>query len=165
LLAGLALGLAACDKPVAGGRTTTPLVPGMRFPAAVLDRIGGGDDSQGWFAGKCLVLNIWATWCPPCRREMPSLQRLSKLLDPARFAVLGLSVDADRMLASEFLLQQGIAFHNFFDVDRQLSQHLGLTVYPETFVIAPQRKLLHRIAGQQEWDSPAMLSLLKASPP
>ena len=164
LLSALALGLSACDKPAVTGRADAALLPGSRFPATVLDHIAGGADAQGPFQGKKLVLNIWATWCPPCRQEMPSLDRLSKLLDPARFAVLGLSVDADHLLAAEFLVQQGIGFHNYFDPEGHLSQQLGLKVYPQTFVIAPDRKVLHSIAGQRTWDSPAMVSLLQASP-
>jgi thiol-disulfide isomerase/thioredoxin len=147
------------------GGEPTPLVPGSRFPAAVLDHIAGGNDAQGPFQGKWLVLNVWATWCPPCRREMPSLNRLSKQLDPARFAVVGLSVDADRLLASEFLMQHGIAFSNFFDPEGRLSQRLGIKVYPETFVIAPNRSVLRRVSGQQEWDSPTMVSMLEAIRP
>ena len=164
LLAAVALGLAACDKPALNARANATLVPGSRFPAMLLDHIAGGADAQGPFQGKKLVLNIWATWCPPCRQEMPSLDRLSKLLDPVRFAVLGLSVDADRLLAAEFLVQQGIGFRNYFDPEGHLSQQLSLKVYPQTFVIAPDRKVLHSIAGQREWDSPAMVSLLQASP-
>lgn len=161
LLAAVALGLAACDKAAPGARDYAPLLPGSRFPAAVLDHLAGGTDAQGPFVGKQLVLNIWATWCPPCRQEMPSLDRLSQLLDPAHFAVLGLSVDADRLLAAEFLVQQHIGFRNYFDPDGSLSQRLGLKVYPQTFVIAPDRLLLHSIAGQREWDSPTMLSLIQ----
>ncbi len=164
LLAGLALVLAGCDRVAAPEPADAALAPGQRFPAALLDRFGGGSDAQGPFAGKRLVLNIWATWCPPCRHEMPSLERLSKLLDPARFAVLGLSVDADRQLAAEFLVQQGIAFRNFFDPDGRLSHSLGLKVYPQTFVIAPDRLLQHRIAGQREWDSPTLRNLIQGSP-
>jgi thiol-disulfide isomerase/thioredoxin len=163
LLAAVALGLAACNKPPATQSAEAALVRGSRFPAALLDHIAGGSDAQGPFQGKQLVLNIWATWCPPCRREMPSLDRLSRLLDPERFAVLGLSVDADRLLAEEFLVQQHIGFRNYFDPDGSLSQGLGLKVYPQTFVIAPDRTLLHRIAGQREWDRPDMVSLLQGS--
>ena len=161
LLAALQLALAACDKPGPDARAGAPLVPGSRFPAPVLDHLSGGSDALGPLEGKWVVLNIWATWCLPCRSEMPSLERLSKKLDPQHFAVVGLSVDADTLLASEFLLQQGISFRNFFDPDGQWTQRLGLKVYPQTFVIAPDRSLLQRMAGQRAWDSPAMVSMLE----
>ncbi len=108
-----------------------------------------------------LVLNVWATWCPPCRREMPSLERLSRTLDPQRFAVIGLSTDQDEKLASEFLLQNQITFANFFDQSGKIAKQLGLKVYPETFVIAPDGTLVERIPGLREWDSAAMLAQLE----
>jgi len=113
--------------------------------------------------GKVLILNVWATWCPPCRREMPSLQRLSKTLDPERFVVLGLSTDQDERLATEFLMQNGITFFNFFDQNARLSREWELKVYPETFLIAQDGKLIRRIPGLREWDSPEMIAELEAA--
>lgn len=150
--------LAACNKqaPVAPA-----LVEGQAFPPTVLQFIARGNDSSQSLQGKLLVLNIWATWCPPCRREMPSLERLSKVLDPKRFAVIGLSTDADAILASEFLLQNGITFANFFDQNGKEARQLGMKVYPETFVIAPDRTLLRRMPGWHDWSSPDMVALLE----
>lgn len=108
-----------------------------------------------------LVLNIWATWCPPCRREMPGLDRLSQTLDPKRFAVIGLSTDEDALLASEFLIQNGITFTNFLDQKGKMSRQLGLQVYPETFVIAQDRTLVRRMTGLRDWSSPDMVSMLE----
>lgn len=163
LLACVSLGLAACDKP-ALVPASGPLVQGSRFPAPVLDHLSGGSDALGPLAGKWVVLNIWATWCAPCRNEMPGLERLSRRLDPRHFAVVGLSVDADTLLAAEFLVQQGITFGNFFDPDGQWAQRLGLTVYPETFVIAPDRSLVQRMTGQRDWDSPRWVRMLEELP-
>ena len=108
-----------------------------------------------------LVLNIWATWCPPCRREIPGLDRLSQTLDPKRFAVIGLSTDDDALLASEFLIQNGITFTNFFDQKGKMSRQLGLQVYPETFVIAQDRTLVRRMTGLRDWSSPDMVNMLE----
>lgn len=154
----LLLSLAACDKPASA---PPALVEGQAFPSSVLAFISRGNDSPRGLQGKLLVLNIWATWCPPCRREMPSLERLSKTLDPKRFAVIGLSTDADAILASEFLLQNGITFANFFDQNGKEARQLGMKVYPETFVIAPDRTLLRRMTGLHDWSSPDMVALLE----
>ena len=159
----LLLFLAACDKAPAPEEAL--LGQGQVFPSYVLDFISGGSDAAGPWQGKMLVLNVWATWCPPCRREMPGLDRLSKTLDPKRFAVVGLSIDADTLLASEFLMQHGITFSNFFDQNGTMSRPLGLKVYPETFVIAPDRTLVRRMTGLHEWDSPEMISLLQGLHP
>lgn len=154
----LLLSLAACDKPAS---LAPPLVEGQAFPSSVLEFISRGSDSPQSLQGKVLVLNIWATWCPPCRREMPSLDRLSKILDPNHFAVIGLSTDADAILASEFLMQNGISFANFFDRNGKEARQLGMKVYPETFVIGPDRTLLRRMTGLHDWSSPEMVSLLE----
>lgn len=150
--------LAACDKPA---QVAPPLVEGQAFPSSVLEFISRGSDSPQSLQGKFLILNIWATWCPPCRREMPSLDRLSKMLDPNHFAVIGLSTDADAILASEFLMQNGITFANFFDRNGKEVRQLGMKVYPETFVIAPDLTLLRRMTGLHDWSSPEMVSMLE----
>lgn len=151
--------LCACERTA----SEPGLAEGRPFPPLTLNFSSGNVLSTKAFQGKMLVLNVWATWCPPCRREMPSLERLSRTLDPERFAVLGLSTDADELLASEFLLQNGITFANFFDKNGKLAKQLGLKVYPETFVIAPDGTLVQRITGLREWDSPEMVAQLESA--
>lgn len=155
----LMVSLAACDKPAA--QVAPQLVEGQAFPSFMLDFISSGNDAAPSLYGKMLVLNIWATWCPPCRREMPGLDRLSKTLDPKRFAVIGLSTDDDALLTSEFLAQNGITFTNFLDQSGKMSRQLGLQVYPETFVIAQDHTLVRRMTGLQDWSSPDMVSMLE----
>jgi peroxiredoxin len=92
---------------------------------------------------------------------MPSLNRLSHLLDTQRFAVIGVSIDADPLLATEFLLQNGINFSNAQDINGKVARQIGLQSYPETFVIAPDRTLVRRLSGQHEWGSADMVTLLE----
>lgn len=154
----LIVSLAACGKPAAPA--ASHLVEGQAFPAFMLDFISDGNAVPS-FDGKMLILNIWATWCPPCRREMPGLDRLSQTLDPKRFAVIGLSTDDDALLASEFLAQNGITFTNLLDRKGKMSRQLGLQAYPETFVIAQDRTLLRRMTGLRDWSSPDMVGMLE----
>lgn len=151
--------VSACNKPESS--VPSPLIEGKAFPSFMLNYVLGESATKPAFQGKVLVLNVWATWCPPCRKEMPSLQRLSQTLDPKRFAVIGLSTDEDPLLATEFLAQGGITFSNFFDRNGQMSKRLGLKVYPETFLIAPDGVLVRRVTGLQDWSSPEMLVLLE----
>lgn len=151
--------VAACNKP--SSSFSQQLIEGQAFPSFMLDFVLGESAEKPAFQGKVLVLNVWATWCPPCRKEMPSLQRLSQTLDPKRFAVIGLSTDADALLATEFLAQGGVTFSNFFDQNGKMVKQLGLKVYPETFLIAPDGTLARRVTGLQDWSSPEMLVLLE----
>lgn len=160
IAAALALAaLSGCSKAPA---PKPEIAEGKPFPpiAMVNSSMNALEDSS--LRGKLLILNVWATWCPPCRREMPGLERLSKTLDPARFVVLGLSTDQDERLAAEFLMQNGITFFNFFDQDARLSREWNLKVYPETFLIAPDGTLIRRIPGLREWDSPEMIAELES---
>jgi thiol-disulfide isomerase/thioredoxin len=113
---------------------------------------------------KLVIAHFWATWCAPCRKEMPSLERLAQKLDPERFALLGVSVDEDRNLVREFKLKYAIQFARFIDIDMSLAKgHFGVTAFPETFIIGRDGKLLRHMMGEHEWDSPAMLQLLNDS--
>lgn len=138
-------------------------VEGRLFPHIKLDQSSDNILAARGFQGKMLVLNVWATWCPPCRREMPSLERLSRTLDANRFAVIGMSTDADERLAEEFLLKNGVTFANFFDKGGQVARQLGLKVYPETFLIAPDGTLVQRVPGMREWDSSEIVAELEAA--
>jgi thiol-disulfide isomerase/thioredoxin len=158
---------AALALAVMGGCSKAPppkpeITEGKPFPAISMASSSMNALEDPALRGKMLILNVWATWCPPCRREMPGLERLSKTLDPARYVVLGMSTDQDERLAAEFLTQNGITFFNFFDQNGRLSREWNLKVYPETFLIAPDGTLLRRIPGLREWDSPEMVAELES---
>jgi thiol-disulfide isomerase/thioredoxin len=160
--------LSACGKqavppysPAQSIPAPLQLVEGKAFPTVTLKTLSGGTVPLQSLQGKMLILNVWATWCPPCRREMPSLERLSKMLDPQQFAVLGLSTDGDELLATEFLSSNHISFGNYFDRNGKLVQKMGLKAYPETFLIAQDGTLVKRVLGQQDWSSPGMIEMLK----
>lgn len=138
------------------------LVEGRRFPALTLDNFDGSHESLEQYRGKLVVLNVWATWCAPCRQELPGLDRLSRRLDPARFAVIGLSVDAERDIAQEFLRERGITFKSYLDADAALAQRvLEIRVYPDTFIISPEGVLLKRIVGERDWDRSELPAILE----
>ena len=138
-------------------------VAGEIFPLSALDQITtiGGDEID--FKGKTLLINFWATWCAPCRSEMPDLQKLSDSLDAEHFAVIGISVDNDSNLIREFLLQYKINFRNFQDENFRLaSQQLGIKTYPETFIVSPRGIITRRISEAISKDQNIMKQLLEA---
>lgn len=119
---------------------------GENFPLQALESLPLLGDARPDLAGKTLLINFWATWCAPCREEMPLLQQLSDRLDPARYAVIGVAVDEDANLVREFLLQFEIRFTNFQDATGDLATtRLGLATFPQTFVVSPQGVITRRI--------------------
>lgn len=140
------------------------LVEGRRFPALTLTNFDGTHESLERYRGRLVILNVWATWCAPCRHELPGLERLHRKLDAERFAVVGLSVDTEGDIAQEYLLKHGITFKNFLDADAALVRRvLEVRVYPDTFILSPEGVLLRRIVGERDWDRPELVEILEAA--
>lgn len=110
--------------------------------------------------GQVVLLNFWASWCPPCVAEIPSLERLHQRLGPRGLYILGVSVDADRAAYESFLRDNKITFANYRDPDRRLSTLYGTFMYPETFIIDRQGRLVRKIIGPLEWDDPQVVEFL-----
>jgi thiol-disulfide isomerase/thioredoxin len=156
-LAALALAGAGC-----GVQRDGPL-PGQALPDLRLTGLDGSFLETRSLRGRVLVLNAWATWCPPCRREMPSLQRLSDAVAGKGVLVAGLTVDRDLNLVREFLLAHRIAFPQYVDPDMALANGvLRVVGFPETFVVAPDGRLAARLVGERAWDAPEMGRALEA---
>lgn len=154
-----AAGLLLAALLVAGchGSEPAPVGVGAPLPVLKLERLEGGTISSAQWRGRTVVLNLWATWCAPCRREMPALQALSNRLDPDRFQVVGLALDDDRNLVREFALQHAITFPLAVDPAGYTAHAvLGSRVLPDTFVVAPDGRLVDRVRGSAPWDSDAM---------
>jgi len=159
-LVGLAAALAAgC------GRHAGPAPVGERFPQlrlAALDapRPQGEPVPVLVPAGRDVVINVWATWCGPCRDEMASLARLAR--EAPEIEVVGLSVDADANLAREFVLKQGVRFANFSDPGGRVADHvLGVKALPHTFVVSRDGTLVARVTGPRDWADGETRRMLK----
>lgn len=113
--------------------------------------------------GKVLMINVWATWCGPCRHEMPSLQRLAQKLGSDRLELVGLSVDMDEHVVREYLIENKINFPSFLDRDQsEVNGVLGVRVFPSTFFVSPDGKLVKVIEGWREWDEPELAESIGA---
>lgn len=118
--------------------------------------------------GQVVLLNFWATWCPPCVAEMPSLERLHQRMNGRGLLVLGISVDADPAVYQNFLRQYEITFPNYRDPERAISTLYGTFMYPESYIIDRQGRLVRKFIGPLEWDDPQVLDFLNRvleSPP
>ena len=117
--------------------------------------------------GKVVVLNFWATWCPPCVEETPALNRLQKYIASRNGVVLGVAADEDPAAYEKFLRDQGVIFPTYRDPSTKdnhssIAQEYGTTMYPETYVIDRHGKIARKIIGFQQWDSPEMLAYFDA---
>ncbi|OFV97511.1 MAG: hypothetical protein A3F68_11540 [Acidobacteria bacterium RIFCSPLOWO2_12_FULL_54_10] len=108
--------------------------------------------------GKIVVLNFWATWCPPCIEEMPSLNRLSELYAERGVEVVAVSVDEDPDAYREFLRTNEIAFRTLRDPSRRTSELYGTYKLPESYIISKDGLLLNKIIGAADWTSQEMIS-------
>ena len=115
------------------------------------------------FKGKVILLNIWATWCVPCRKEMPTLDRLQAALGGVDFEVVPLSIDRKGMeVVNKFYDEIGIQhLSRFADPSNEAFQKLAIVGVPTTLLIDRQGRELGRLIGPSEWDSPDMIAFLK----
>jgi len=115
------------------------------------------------FRGKVLLLNIWATWCAPCRREMPTLERLQAELGGPDFEVVALSTDRKGLpVVKEFYEELGLhQLGMYVDASGKASRELSALGVPTTLLIDREGNELGRLAGPAEWDSPEMVSFIR----
>lgn len=110
--------------------------------------------------GKPLIINVWASWCGPCRAEMGSLERLSRRIGGKKLTVIGISTDDDAAAAAAFLQRSRVTFDNYLDRNLLLENMLGAKTIPLTVLIDAQGRVVKRINGYQEWDSPEALEMI-----
>jgi thiol-disulfide isomerase/thioredoxin len=112
------------------------------------------------FRGKPLIINVWASWCGPCREEMGSLERLSRLKGGQQFTVIGISTDDHPEAALVFVQKTKTSFSHFIDSRLVLENMLGADRLPLTVLVDAQGRVIEKIVGAREWDSPESLKLI-----
>lgn len=132
--------------------------PAQDFPLT----LAGKSEHLSDLKGKIVVLNFWATWCPPCVEETPSLNRLQKYIDSRGGIVLGVSVDEDGAAYEKFLKDQSVIFSTYRDATKKSASDYGTSIYPETYIIDRHGKIARKFVGAQQWDSPEMLAYFDA---
>ncbi|MEQ1515170.1 MAG: TlpA disulfide reductase family protein [Usitatibacteraceae bacterium] len=159
LLVGVvAVTISACER----GQNREDAVIGGEFPLVQLQGVDRADTQSATFRGKVLLVNVWATWCPPCRKEMPGLEHLHAQLDPARAAVIGLSVEDDSHQVSEWLRQSQITFPNYLDTGTPRAREaLRIASYPQTFLVGPDGRVIERFVGPRDWRDPKWIERIQ----
>jgi thiol-disulfide isomerase/thioredoxin len=112
--------------------------------------------------GKVVLLNFWATWCPPCREEIPSMMKLNSAMAGKPFQMVAISIDEGGKPAIEsFFKETGFFLPTYLDASGTSTKSYGVTGVPESFIIDKQGVLVKKIIGGFAWDSPEAVSFIE----
>ena len=150
----LALFLASCGQ---GPKVATV---GKPAPDFTLVDLQGKTWTLSELKGQVVFVNFWATWCPPCRAEMPSMQRLYTMLPKDNFKMLAILSQDDPALARNFAAKLGISMPILDDQANNIGPKYGLTGVPETFIVDKNGVLREKFIGPAQWDSPQYVQML-----
>ncbi len=163
LLLALAVGLSAsawaADPKLV---SLTPVTEPYPAPALRFKDLNGKQHDLADLKGKLVVVNFWATWCPPCRREMPSLERLNKRLGGRGLVVLAVAAGEDADTVREFLpkLKPAPSFPMLVDPDFSVMQSWNMRGLPTTFVIDPAGRVIYSAVGEREFAHETLIKRL-----
>lgn len=135
---------------------------GDSAPAFKVTTASGKSVTHKEFGGRVLLLNFWASWCPPCKEETPSMNQMAQTLGPKGLVVLGISVDEKEPAYRQFLASERVAFETALDPTSAISADYGTFKYPETYVIGRDGKVLRKFIGPRDWSSPELLKEIES---
>ncbi|HEB58618.1 MAG TPA: TlpA family protein disulfide reductase [Gammaproteobacteria bacterium] len=147
------------------GLLAGPLMAPIKEPFAAPDFVLTGEDGRTYrlsdYRGKVVVLNFWATWCPPCRFEMPAMERAWKKLRGSGVVILAINVGEDEDAIFEFFGNTPVTFPIPMDRRGEVVKAFHVTGLPTTYLVDPAGIVTHRAMGTREWDDAAMLAWLR----
>ena len=144
------------------GKGLTPLPDRPPAPDFVLMDMDGNQHQLSNYLGRVVIVNFWATWCPPCRAEMPSMQRAWEQLEKEGILMLGINVGEDEDTIFQFTANYPVAFPLLLDQDSKVINQWPVRGVPTTFVVDPKGRIAYRAIGGREWDDPELLVLIRA---
>jgi thiol-disulfide isomerase/thioredoxin len=147
-----ATGLAADLKPL-------PIKPA---PALALPSLSGGTVRLEQMRGRVVLINFWAVWCPPCRKEMPSMARLATKLGERPFTILGVNVGESPDDIRAFLKQVPVNFPILLDAEGENLKPWQVFAFPTSYVVDKRGRVRLGLFGSIEWDAPETVSRLEA---
>ncbi len=138
-------------------------VPGHpQAPDFSLKDIDGNTHRLADYRGKVLIVNFWATWCPPCRAEMPSMERAWKKERNNGIMILAINVGEDEDTIFQFTADYPVTFPLLMDQDSEVVGPWGVRGLPTTYVVDPSGHIVYRAIGGREWDDPELLDKVRA---
>ncbi|MDY0267799.1 TlpA family protein disulfide reductase [Trichloromonas sp.] len=149
-------GVARPEIPPSAGVKVGALAPDIQ-----LFDLNGKVVNLEQYRGKVVMLNFWATWCPPCRQEMPAMQRLHEKMQGLDFVMIALNVEPEGPhTVPSFLQGKTFTFPILLDSGAKAQNRYGVFRFPETFIIGKDGVILNHILGAQEWDNDATVDYL-----
>jgi peroxiredoxin len=140
--------------------------PGQRnvvAPEFALADLSGNRVRLSDHRGRVVLLNFWATWCPPCRAEMPSMERLYQAYRDRRFAILAISGDrGGKAVVESFVQERGVTFPILLDPANEVFAQYGVRGLPSSFLLDRQGKIVSAEAGARDWNSKAARQVVEA---
>ena len=153
-------GLAADARPV------QQTLPPVAKPFAAADFSLKDENGKVYrlsdYRGKVVVLNFWATWCPPCREEMPAMERAHQKVKNEKIAIIAVNVGEDEDTVFGFTGLYPMTFPLPLDTDGSVVKKYPVTGLPTTFIISPDGTVTHRAVGGRHWDDDQLLNKLRA---
>ncbi|MCW8944520.1 MAG: TlpA family protein disulfide reductase [Sedimenticola sp.] len=131
-------------------------------PAFSLMNVTGKSSRLEDYRGQVVVINFWSTWCAPCRKEMPSLERAWQQLQSDNVVVLGIAIQDEQAMVVRFIEESRITFPILLDTEGTVAQSWPFSGIPATFVLDASGRIIYRALGLREWDSEAILQKVRA---
>ncbi|MBS0375753.1 MAG: TlpA family protein disulfide reductase [Proteobacteria bacterium] len=160
-LPGCLLGGLLAAMPATAVATPGEVGVGQRLGDAPLTGLNGPSRRLADFRGKPLLINVWASWCGPCRQEMASLDRLAWLDLAHGFNIIGISTDDYDDRAQAWLHDSNATISQYIDRALTLENLLGASRLPLTVLVGADGRVLAKIYGSRDWDSPESLALIR----
>jgi len=139
-----------------------PAVEGKPAPDFTLKDLAGNPVQLSTLKGKVVLVNFWATWCPPCREEIPSMAKMNQAMQGKPFQLLAISIDeGGKGAVSDFFKKSGVTLPALLDTDGSVAKRYATTGVPETFVIDTKGVIMKKVVGAMDWSAPAVLAALE----
>ena len=131
-------------------------------PDFTLDLLDGKSVKLSDYRGKLVFLNFWATWCPPCRSEMPAMQALYDKLKDRGFVILAVDLAEEAGVVRDYIRANKLTFPVLLDTSGAVGGTYGAESIPTTYIVDREGRILARgIGAQWKWDSPEMIALFE----
>lgn len=156
---GMAMAVVLCCPVTVHAAAVSDVQVGQALPDATMRGLNGPARNLAEFRGRPLIINVWASWCGPCRDEMASLERLA-WRDDADYNIIGISTDDYPGRANAFLQSSNATISHFIDFQLQLERMLGASRLPLTLLLDAKGTVKAKVYGARQWDSPQVRKLI-----